>query len=137
MAFILLNKPKKPVKAKNIYKEFRINSLSLAEIISRLPKGIDLADTVVSYQYGYDDDIEVLLEYTINEGDEEFAERMKLYESALARYETWFQENKEKIKAEKARRNQIQEEKVVAKALKALQKAQKEFDQVKTKKYPL
>jgi hypothetical protein len=135
MAFRLRGKPRKPVRKKRIERTYCLYcGMSVAEMLALLPEGMDLSIPTFSIDYGYDTDIEIMLSYYEQEPEEHFAARMATYEKKLATYNTWYEENKDAIEAELARREEI-EQKLLAKklrrekqkALNALREAKKKL----------
>lgn len=117
--FPIRNKPSKPVRLKNQNHEKRISYLSLEEVIDIAREwGAPFVecDVEIDSGYGYSCDCSVILSWSGPEPIEIFQERVGKYEKALESYDAWYNENKDEIVVEVARRKEVKAEAIKASA---------------------
>lgn len=137
MLIRLRNKPKKPVKAASVAETFRIDEGdTIYSILAQLPDA-DLNKAYIDVDYDYEpygNDRWAIISVVFNreESDEEFAERLDIYERGMSLYNAWYEENKDLIERELERRR-IEKEKATQKEIEKVA-AQKEKEILKLEK---
>lgn len=102
------SRPKKPVRKDSVEKNMWLDAgydQTVADLLDRIPPGVAYENvTLCFYEAGE-------INWSSPETDEEFAIRMKAYETKLANYEKWLTENKDAIEKELVQREEEKKEK--------------------------
>lgn len=106
MAFKMRSKPVMPKRKNNYCRSYSIyDGCSLAGVVEHFA-GDDFSKVIFNTCRGYYDEVET--DFTIQdlEPEEIFEKRMEDYNKRLAKYNEWYDKNKEKIEEELERRRQ-------------------------------